>query len=97
MLTSRFQGKANHPPLTGKWTQSFRFYTHVLRPSEDRMAEACYTYDHGKAIKMGLDEDHVSSIDIVTSFRRKLDFDFKKLATLMITKKTLGYFQMRTM
>ena len=47
------------------------------------MVEACYTYQHGKAIKVGSDEDHVSCRDVfklvIQAFQVKVEIKIKLL------------------
>ena len=52
--------KADEPMLVGKWTKTFKFFSHPKYGSR-RLVQACFTYDHGQNVKVGSYEDHVST------------------------------------
>ena len=55
--------KADEPMLVGKWTKTFKFFSHPKYGSR-RLVQACFTYDHGQNVKVGSYEDHVSRGDL---------------------------------
>ena len=52
--------KPDEPKLVGKWTKTFKFFSHIKYGSR-RLVQACFTYDHQRNIKVGSFQDHVSS------------------------------------
>ena len=79
--------KADEPMLVGKWTKTFKFFSHPKYGSR-RLVQACFTYDHGKNVKVGSYEDHVS-ISKRSSISKHLSLKsikFSLLSTLVSTK-----------
>lgn len=53
-----FVKNQNKAELPGKWTKTFKFFSHVKYGSK-RLVQACFTYNHGRNIKVGSTEDHL--------------------------------------
>ena len=68
--------KADEPMLVGKWTKTFKFFSHPKYGSR-RLVQACFTYDHGQNVKVGSYEDHVSTKQVFfpRCFRFRIEFE----------------------
>ncbi len=53
-----FVKKSDLAELPGKWTKTFKFFSHINYGSR-KLVQACFTYQHGRNIKVGSAEDHV--------------------------------------
>lgn len=58
-LEDIFAKNQNKAELPGKWTKTYKFFSHIKYGSK-RLVQACFTYQHGRNIKVGSTEDHVS-------------------------------------
>ena len=63
--------KPKEPKLVGKWTKTFKFFSHVKYGSR-RLVQPCYTYDHGQNIKVGSSEDHVGILKYLLFLKKHL-------------------------